>query len=94
MTPSNSAARVARNMHPVVAWQSGLMPQEVAHRDSLGRHRIVQPKLRNVVAHRLGPVETPLIVQESHARRGERFGDRADEELRPGVTGRFASTSR
>ena len=78
---------IARNMHPVMARQSGLMTQEVAHRDPLGRHRIVQAKLRHVVPHRLGPVETPLIVQERHTGRGERFGDRADQELRRGCNG-------
>ena len=82
-----SGRAIPWKMHPVVAWQSGLMTQEVAHRGSLARHRIVQPKLRHVVPHRLRPVETPLIVQESHARRGERFGDRADQELRPGRNG-------
>jgi hypothetical protein len=46
------------------------MAQAVAHCDPLGCNRIVQTKLGNVVAHRLGP-ETPLIVQERHAGRGE-----------------------
>ena len=60
------------------------MTQEIAHSDALGRHRVVQTKLGNVVAHRLRPIEPPLIVQQRHARRGEGFGDRADQELRCG----------
>ena len=39
------------------------------------------------LAHGFGPVETALIVQECDPRRGEGFGDRADQELRRGGNG-------
>ena len=73
---------IARKMHPVMARQPRLMAQQVAHRDPLGRDRVVQAKLGHVVAHRFGPVEPPLMVQQRDGGRGERFGDRADHELR------------
>ena len=69
-------------MHPVVARQPRLMAQQVAHRDPLGRDRVAQAKLGHVVAHRFGPVEPPLMVQQRDGGCGERFGDRADHELR------------
>jgi len=75
---------IARHMHPVVPRQSGLMAQQVAHRHPLARHRILQTELRQVLAHRLGPVDAPLALQQRHGRRGERLGDRADQELRRG----------
>ena len=73
---------IADKMHPVMARQPRLMAQEIAHRDPLGRDRVAEAKLRHVVAHRFGPVEPPLMVQQRDRGRGEGFGDRADHELR------------
>jgi hypothetical protein len=73
---------IAGKMHPVMARQSRLMAQQVAHRDPLGRDRVAEAKPRHVVAHRFGPVEPPLMVQQRNGGRGEGFGDRADHELR------------
>lgn len=60
------------------------MTQKIANGDPLGGHRIVQTKFRNVVPHGLGPVETPLVVQERHSGRGKRFGNRANQKLSRG----------
>lgn len=73
---------ITGEMHPVMARQPRLMAQQVAHRDPLGRDRVAQAKLGHVVAHRFGPVEPPLMVQQRDGGRGEGFGDRADHELR------------
>ena len=75
---------IAGKMHPVMARQSRLMAQQVAHRDPLGRDRVAEAKPRHVVAHRFGPVEPPLLVQQRNGGRGEGFGDRAHHELRRG----------
>jgi hypothetical protein len=44
----------------------------------------VQAEFRDVFAHRLVPIQAPLVHQERQARGGERLGDRADQELRVG----------
>ena len=75
---------IAREIHPVVPRQAGLMRQDVEDCEPFGRHRIVQAKLRKIVTDRFGPVEAPFMVQQRHSSRGEGLGDRRDHELRCG----------
>ena len=58
-----------------------MMAEQIAHRDAVGRGGIMQPEFRDVLAHRLRPIEAPLVHQERQARGGERLRDRADQEL-------------
>jgi hypothetical protein len=83
---------VAREMHPIVAGQAGLVAQQIAHGGPVRCHRVAETKLRDVVADWLRPIETPLVVQESDGGCRERLG--AMRNWVDGVTGRFASTSR
>ena len=77
------AREIAGNPDPVVAGQAGMVAQQVAHGDALGRDRIVQAEFGNVVAGGPAPVETSLVNQKRHGGGGKRLGDRADQELRP-----------
>ncbi|GIQ74379.1 hypothetical protein BraRD5C2_28190 [Bradyrhizobium sp. RD5-C2] len=73
---------IAGLVHPVMAWQPGMMTQQIEHGDALCRHRIAETKLGDIVAYRFGPIEPPPIVQQRDRSGGEGFGDRADRELR------------
>ena len=76
------AREIAGNPDPVVAGQAGMVAEQVAHRDALGRDRIVQAEFGNVVADGPAPVETSLVDQQRQGGGGKRLGDRADQELR------------
>ena len=58
------------------------MAEQIDSRDPLGRECIVQAKFRQIVAHRLLPIEARLIDQHRKAESGEGLGDRAEDELR------------
>jgi hypothetical protein len=59
-----------------------MVAEQVLHRYAIGRDRIVQAKLREILAHRLRPIQAAFVHQHAEARGGERFGDRAKGELR------------
>ena len=58
-----------------------MMAEQIAHGDPPRRHRIMQTKFRDVVAHRPAPVQQPLVDQQGQSRGREGFRDRADHEL-------------
>jgi hypothetical protein len=62
--------------------QSGMVAEQIDSSDALRRDRVVESKLRQIVAHRLGPIEAPLVDQHREAKRREGLGDRAEDELR------------
>ena len=64
-----------------MARQPGMMAEQIAHRDAVGRDGVMQPEFRDVFPHRLLPIHAPLVHQERQARGGERLRDRADQEL-------------
>jgi hypothetical protein len=49
------------------------MAEQIAHRDPLGREGVLQPEFREVIPHRLLPIEAPLVHQKGQARGGERL---------------------
>jgi hypothetical protein len=57
------------------------MAEQIAHRDAVGRDGVMQAEFRDVIPHRLLPIEPPLVHQKRQARGGERLRDRADQEL-------------
>jgi hypothetical protein len=61
-----------------------MMAEQIAHRDAVGRDRVMQPEFRDVIPHRLLPIKAPLVHQKGQARGGERLRDRADRELSVG----------
>ena len=71
-------------MNPIMARQAGMMAEQIAHRDALGRDGVMQSEFRDVIPHRLLPIEAPFVHQQGQARGGERFRDRADREVRVG----------
>jgi hypothetical protein len=68
-------------MNPIMARQPGMMAEQIAHRDAVGRDGVMQPEFRDVIPHRLRPINAPLVHQKRQARGGERLRDRADQEL-------------
>jgi hypothetical protein len=62
--------------------QPGVVAEQIDSRDAFRRDRVVQAKLRQIVAHRLFPIEPPLVDQHRQAQRREGLGDRAEDELR------------
>jgi hypothetical protein len=59
-----------------------MMAEQIDDSHALRRDRIVQAKLRQIVADRLLPVEPALVDQHRQAERREGLGDRAEDELR------------
>ena len=68
-----AAREIAGNPDPVVAGQAGMVAEQVAHGDALGRNGIAQGEFGNVIADRLAPVETALVDQQRQRRGGERL---------------------
>ena len=66
----------------VVTRQAGPVRQEVDDGQAVGHHRVVQPKLRQVVAERTLPFEQAVIDKGADRRRGEGLGDGTDGEQR------------
>ena len=62
--------------------QSGMVAEQIDGSDALHRDRVVEAKLRQIVAHRLRPIEAPSVDQHRQAERSEGLGDRAEDELR------------
>jgi hypothetical protein len=61
--------------------QPGMMAEQIAHREAVGRDGVMQPEFRDVFPHRLLPIHAPLVHQERQPRGGERLRGRADQEL-------------
>ena len=69
---------------PVMPRQSAVVGQQIDDSDPVGGDWIVQAEFRQVLAHRLEPIEPPLVSQHGKPRGREGLGDRAQEELRAG----------
>jgi hypothetical protein len=67
-----------------MARQPGVMAEQVAHCDAIGRDGVMQAEFRDVIAHRLFPIEASLVERKGQARGGKGLRDRADHELRVG----------
>jgi hypothetical protein len=44
-----------------MARQPGMMAEQVAHGDAVGRDGVVEPEFRDVFLHRLFPIHAPLV---------------------------------
>lgn len=64
--------------------QAAVVAQQIAHRNAVGSDCIVQAEFRNIVTHRLGPIEAAFVDQHRQTRRGERLRNGADRKLRVG----------
>ena len=62
--------------------QSGIVAEQIDSSDALRRDCVVEAKLRQIIAHRLRPIEARFIDQHREAKRREGLGDRAEDELR------------
>jgi len=62
--------------------QSGIVAEQIDSSDALRRDRVVEAKLRQILARRLRPIEARFIDEHREAKRREGLGDRAEDELR------------
>jgi hypothetical protein len=72
---------IGRFVNPVMARQACTMTKQVEHRGSFARERVAQTEVGHVIARRLAPVESPVVMQQRKGRCCERLGNRADREL-------------
>jgi hypothetical protein len=61
-----------------MARQSGMMAQQISHRDAIGRDGVVQAEFRDVIPQGLLPIKQPLVrsgIREKFSRWPERVMD-------------------
>src|SRR3984957_19952552 len=62
--------------------QSGIVAEQIDSSDALRRDRVVEAKLRQILARRLRPSGARWSDEHREAKRREGVGDRAEDELR------------
>src|SRR5260370_13036904 len=72
------AAEVGDIPKQIVAGHAHAMRDKIARCYPLAGHRIVQLEFGQVLPHRLFPIDFALIIEHSHGKRSEGFGDGAD----------------
>jgi hypothetical protein len=86
--------QITGHPNPIMVRQPGMMTEQIAYRNAVGRDGVMQPKFRDVVPHWLFPIKALAVYQEGQTRRGERLRIEPIRNCVSVVTFKPASASR